>query len=80
MDLHCEDCGTHLYDGYTDDFGNLYCCENCIIAYMNETYGEGVWRSTEHPGVNGGFFDKTSEQWYDNGIYYTTFNYRGLYK
>lgn len=74
--LHCEECGTRIYDGYTDDFGDLYCCENCLPAYMNKTYGEGMWRSTEHPGVNGGFFeffDETSGEWYDTGIYYTTF-------
>lgn len=78
MDLHCEDCGTHLYEGYTDDFGTLYCCENCLLVYMNNTYGKGMWRQTDgHSGVNGGFFeffDETSGEWYDTGIYYTTFH------
>lgn len=77
VDLHCEECGTSLYDGYTDDFGSVYCCESCLPNYMNKTYGEGMWRSTECPGEDGGFFkflDETSGKWYDTGIYYTTFN------
>lgn len=77
MDLHCEECGNSLYDGYTDDFGSVYCCEKCLPTYMNKTYGEGMWRPTGHSGVNGGFFeffDETSGGWYDTGIYYTTFH------
>lgn len=55
--LHCEKCGTRLYDGY-------------------EAYGKKMWRPTEYSGVNGGFFEffnETSGEWYDTGIYYTTF-------
>lgn len=74
--LYCEQCEAPLYDGYTNDFGDLYCCENCLPAYMDKTYGKKMWRPTEQSGVNGGFFeifDKTSGEWYDTGIYYTTF-------
>ena len=72
----CEICGKPVYQGFTDDWGEFYCCEGCFEAYMNKEYGEDNWKESgdEECGPNGGYYIATvdgGESWFDTGVYYT---------
>ena len=68
----CETCGCPMDYGYTVDDGSFYCCEECFEPTMDKTYGKENWRSTEHSGANGGYYEYLNNgEWEDTGIYYT---------
>lgn len=43
----CDHCGKPMQEGFTDDAGSFYNCEDCFPVDMNERYGEGNWRPTD---------------------------------
>ena len=72
----CDVCGKQIFTGFTDDWVDFYCCEECFQTYMNREYGEGNWKSTggEEEGENGGFYAATADggkTWFDTGAYWT---------
>ncbi len=76
MPRTCEVCGKEMYGGMTDDYGDLYVCEECFENYMDMRFGKGKWKSTEDPDEEdgcGGFYLTVDDEgkWEGTGIYYT---------
>lgn len=71
----CEECGKPYDKGFMAGDGYWYCCEDCFEGAMNETYGEGKWRSTDEEGYYGGYYEYFDcDEWEDTGIFYTEWN------
>ena len=71
----CEICGKPYDAGYIAGDGDWYCCEDCFESAMNNDYGKGRWRATEHEGYYGGYYEYfDGNEWEDTSIYYTEWN------
>lgn len=73
----CSVCGKPMFDGFTDDLGTFYACdEDCFEKYMNSQYGEGNWRVEELDGrianEEGGYYEYfKNDKWNSDGSFYT---------
>lgn len=69
----CQTCGKPIDFGFMEYYGYFYSCEEHFEESMNEAYGEGKWRKSEHEGEHGGFYEFLDHdgEWEDTGIFYT---------
>ena len=70
----CIVCGKPLTAGMTDGCGFFYCCPECFPKYMDDTFGKGNWKATEHDddGCGGYYVVKDDDgHWEGTGFFYT---------
>lgn len=70
----CSRCGRPIREGYTNDGGWFYNCEECFPLEMDEVYGKGNWRPIDTGCANseGGYYEYLMHgEWHDDASYYT---------
>ena len=71
----CEKCGKPYDRGFTAEYVDWYCCEECFESTMDRDYGRGNWRAAKEEGVYGGWYETLRDgRWEDTGIYWTELN------
>lgn len=71
----CEKCGKPYDRGFTAEYVDWYCCEECFESTMDRDYGRGNWRAANEEGVYGGWYETLRDgRWEDTGIYWTEWN------
>lgn len=71
----CEKCGKPYDRGFTAEYVDWYCCEECFESAMDRDCGRGNWRAAKEEGVYGGWYETLRDgRWEDTGIYWTEWN------
>lgn len=70
----CSHCGCLITEGFMQEGGWWYSCNECFREAMNDKFGEGEWRSNLDTGDDEPYYEylDNNQEWLDAEIFWTT--------
>ena len=72
----CSHCGCLMNDGFMQEGGWWYSCNECFREAMNDKFGKGEWRSNLDADDDEPYYEylDNNQEWLDAEIFWTTWN------